>query len=197
MDFLYQANDAQVDARCFGSQALDCRTTTAIGICESAPLQLHNSMRIPAGAWIWIMSPCPVRVIVLPEDAKEESCDNLVLIWELASSSGMAFSATAHATWLVPKVPLNESFVKGWSKLSDEIKTQILGHIITFKEAIDPKIAGRPYTPTTMPKCLKRLLCSTPEIAALATEVFYTKNTFFLGRYNESRDVFYFEHATL
>jgi hypothetical protein len=139
-------------------------STVALGLLRELPLRIRKPLHMPAGSWMWIILPWPLKAIAQGSgSASQIDCTETV------------YFSPYIDTWLVPTVSLDISFASGWSNLPDELKAQILSHNLTFPEAIDP--------------CEESLLAlyhhlrTSPEIAALAREAFYQSNTFRLRRH--------------
>jgi hypothetical protein len=100
-----------------------------------------------------------------------------ITIW---SATPLLISTTSSIK-LASTAPLGAGFVRGWNKLSDELKTRVLSNILTLERAIDVDNFhvvndACPATIQIYFKCLR----STPELAALAKPVFYSRNTFII-----------------
>ncbi|KAF1958223.1 hypothetical protein CC80DRAFT_503009 [Byssothecium circinans] len=85
------------------------------------------------------------------------------------------------STTIAPAAPLGSEFADGWKKLPDELKLKVLAHNLVDAEPLSAercKLEGEHMADVTTN--LYHHLRTTPEIAALAKEVFYTENTFML-----------------
>jgi hypothetical protein len=71
---------------------------------------------------------------------------------------------------------LNPAFIQGWNALPDELKTKVLSFNLINPETIDNGIM--PYT--SQFRGLLHHLRTTPVIAGLAREIYYTQNVFLL-----------------
>jgi hypothetical protein len=139
-------------------------STEALGLLRELPLRIRTPLHMPAGSWMWIVSPWPLKAIAQGSGSASQ----------IACTEAVYFSPYTD-TWLVPTVALDISFASGWSNLPDELKAQILGHNLTFPEAIDPR-------EETLLALYHHLRIS-PEIAGLTREAFYQSNTFRLRRH--------------
>ncbi|KAF2249417.1 hypothetical protein BU26DRAFT_551148 [Trematosphaeria pertusa] len=126
------------------------------------PLQLFTPMTIPFGTSLTVTSLTSITV-------------NGPIV--IQSTAPITIKPT-HATGvqIALSKDLGADFVHGWNKLPDELKVRILSFNLTRTSTFG-------YFDTM--SCLRSLakgilgyLCTTPEIAGLAREVFYSTNTF-------------------
>ncbi|KAF2824625.1 hypothetical protein CC86DRAFT_407792 [Ophiobolus disseminans] len=168
MDALYHANLPAPAARCcFGSPKVsacsDPFSTAALGTTETLPLRITTPLKLPEGAWVWLVSPSPVKVIASKSGA----------VAQLTCHTPVLFTAQTE-TWITPTDPLDHAFTNGWAKIPDELRLQIIGETLTYPHPIDSRHS---FPFTALPQLMHHLRIM-PEVAALATQIFYTSNTF-------------------
>ncbi|KAF2635720.1 hypothetical protein P280DRAFT_484386 [Massarina eburnea CBS 473.64] len=128
---------------------------SGIGSTISDLIPLFHTMSISANSTVTLVSPG--RIEVAPG----------VFI---SSTAPITFFTTDHPYTVSANVPLGSGFVKGWNKLPDELKLQILSSVVSF-----------PTSPMNFKSVeltkLEPFIFMTPEIRALSTELFYGKTT--------------------
>ena len=74
-----------------------------------------------------------------------------------------------------PSTDLGPEFVRGWFKLPDELKVRVLEFNLVYDRAVpyDLSFPGRFHVTE-----YRKLLLSTPEIATMSREIYYSKNVF-------------------
>lgn len=88
-------------------------------------------------------------------------------------SSAPIYITAENPVYIVPTTPPGPTFAAGWDKLSDELKVMILQNNLV----LDHSIRGDAWN-EDVAHALFPYLRMTPEIAGLAKEIFYSKNTF-------------------
>ena len=158
---------------CFGSQRGSAfsypPSVAALGVIQTFALPVTTPFKLTAGAWLWLASPLPVKVIT---DNTENSA-------QIACEQGVYVKAQSETK------PLSRHFAMGWSKLPDELKIQIIEKNLKFESAVDSHDTDGKDT-CLMLRGLHHHLRTTPEIAELAKQIFYTSNTFLLRRASSS-----------
>ncbi|KAF2249524.1 hypothetical protein BU26DRAFT_565169 [Trematosphaeria pertusa] len=128
-------------------------------------LVIYWPMNIAANTSLWLSCNGPLEI-------KSVGVTERLLV----QSSSPILINTKSCIDIVP--PLTSGFVKGWHKLPDELKLQVLEHNVL----VSGLIGGSAQPDQVKEKHLFPYLRMTPEIAALAKEIFYTKNAFAINR---------------
>jgi len=169
MDVLYfHTSQKPSRAHAFGTTAppdcspLSASCTAALGLSQDSPLCIRTPLQMPAGSCLWVTAPSALHVVsasTIIKSVTQLTCTNAVYL------------RPHHDTWLIPSLQLNVAFATGWNKLPTELKVQILSYNLSFPETID-------RCETNILQALDHHLRVSPEIAALAKEIFYCQNTF-------------------
>lgn len=132
---------------------------TLVGLSRDNPLRLLVPFCLSAGQTIWIASPYVVELYnpyemmkIYCQDPIKLQCDDTIC--------------------LAPRAPLLSSFARGWEKLSNELKVNVLKFNLTWNTSIT-------YSKyKTYLDVLLHHLRMTPEIATISRDLFYSKNEF-------------------
>jgi hypothetical protein len=127
-------------------------------------LTLHHSCRLSLQTPLQVVSAHPFKIGDLT-------------IWSTAPIHVTASSTIE----LASTAGLGTHFAHGWNKLSDELKARILVENLIMPRGIDvDDFHGASDDCPAAFKAYLDCLRSTPEIAALAKQVFYSRNTFLI-----------------
>ena len=126
--------------------------------------RLYSPITLEAGSTITIECDTPIEV----RDA------NLKSATTISTSGPLSLSVTVR-THLQPAGPYGPAFVRGWNKLALELKYLILKSNLVSARAVTSHCVQ--YWDTSE---YQKYLRTTPELAALARQVFHESNTFVL-----------------
>ena len=110
---------------------------------------------------------------MLRDEVQVETCFRSTRI----SASTPVHRFVAEKTATSPHLDLGEDFARGWRKLPDELKIEILCYNLVSgnKTCVSSNMIKRPDL--ALGKMLRHHLALGPELAALSQQVFYGKNT--------------------
>ncbi|KAF2634732.1 hypothetical protein P280DRAFT_474427 [Massarina eburnea CBS 473.64] len=149
----------------------DTSTVAKLGRSESMPLNLTSEYFLRKDTPLWVT--CDSSFIASGKYSNTElSFGSGGLHVSFRSNHPIEISFRV-SVWLRPAVRLQATFRDGWKKLPNELKMKVLGVSLTDTRPLEP---GNTYY-------LSNFLRMTPEIAALAKEVYYTTNTFKIPLY--------------
>jgi hypothetical protein len=132
---------------------------------EPTVIQLTSSVTIAAGTALYVICNLPIEI---------ESRD-IHRFTISAASPTLITAPAAMAFTLLPSGCLGPDFARGWQKLSDELKVNIL----RFNLIIDSYVEYGDTATFTEAHCLLyKHLAMGPEIASLSREIFYKENIF-------------------
>lgn len=137
-------------------------TIARMGKSEATPLHLYHVIHVPASTSLWVICPRTIFYGAWHIDSYD---------WTFRNRSVQIQAPHDCPIYVFPDVPLGRAFMEGWQKLPVELKIMILEHNLVFPYPI------RKYQCDAFGALLAHMR-STPEIAELARNIFYTKNTF-------------------
>lgn len=175
-----------------GSVANPTSDTADYFASTSNPIKLLTPVTLKAHTTIAILSEAPVSVCF---------GSRLMPASHISATSPIQVISPWKAT-IAPCLPLGSGFVQGWNKIPTELKIRILDFNLTQDIPVDASAMSEalsPELPSSRPPCVCmtkeaiRLgerdkdgvalnyfshIRSTPEIASLSPEIFYSKNVF-------------------
>ncbi|KAJ4353582.1 uncharacterized protein N0V89_005312 [Didymosphaeria variabile] len=160
------------------------------GLDQCNPLNLFNPFQMFPGRSLWIASPYPISIFseCSPSPsyhrylATPPSPGTYCKTPEIYCTTPVKVQVRTK-TWLFPHRDLGPAFANGWNKLPTEIKLHILSQNLRFHDCIGES-SDEEY------KMLRHHLRMTPEIAAFSKEIFYSRNSMNLTKY-DSWDIMY------
>jgi hypothetical protein len=161
MDVLYSYS-AKRTSNPTAKDALDAISN--LGLTSTSALRVKTPFQLPSRSTLWIVSEYPLKMTTasFEEDTR---------IFHRKTPRRMQVQSGIGPVWLVPVFDLGPTFVQGWSQLPEELKLQVLACNLTLPN----RIGSKTYTDILSP-----YLRMSPHIAALAQEVYFTRNEFTL-----------------
>lgn len=131
---------------------------------DTEPLRLFTPLHIPHGKSVSAVSQTPILV--------RESA----IIW--AATPIFIQPTSSYGINVELSENLGQDFATGRNNLPDELKVRILSYLLVFDHSLGERHSLLYWSAASnrLMSCLR----STPEIANLAREIFYSKNIFFL-----------------
>jgi hypothetical protein len=146
----------------------------AIATEPSPSLELHNPLHFPSNATLGFKLTSLSPIII-----------NGIAIWSSAPIQILR-NDTKEELVVKPDGGLGPAFAEGWNKLPDELEVRVLSCNLVAEEPIsfeDTETDADTEHVTNFNHHLR----TTPEIASLSREIYYTKNTFFIQASSGSR----------
>ena len=137
-----------------------------LGSSKAQPLPLLTHITIGAKQGIWIQ--CDSAVRLRAKAAEYNSTLDIII-----ESDGALYLAMPESVSAIPIGPIHFDFAHGWLKLPAEIKVQILSYNLDMSRAGGLDIDHGEDE-------IMHHARTTPEIASLAQEVYFSRNTFVL-----------------